>query len=558
MSSLGYFFAINIAFVSGQCQSDQQTLLLQLKSSLTFDPSSSVKLMQWRQSTDCCDWSGVDCDEAGHVIGLDLSTESISGGIENAAILFSLHYLRSLNLARTSFNGTQISSKLANISSLTYLNLSDAGFAGQIPVQISRMARLVALDFSFNQFSGSISSIRWEHLLNLVCAVLSDNSLDGSIPRSMFEFPMLQQLQLANNQFGGSIPRFSNASSSALDTQIKRVYSCLGLRTQKLTPLLLSSNNLNGTVQLDKILSLGNLAKLDLSYNSLAVDESSRNYSFSPMLELLNLASCKLREIPNLKNQSQLQYLYLSENQISREIPNWIWRVSVVGLHCLNLSHNFLVGFQAPYSIPALRFIDLISNQLRGNIHQLPNNPIYIDFSNNNFTSSIPADTVNGTLPDTFPRNCLLQTLDLNGNRPQGTVPKSIAKCKMLEVLNLGNNQFSDKFPCSLYDAPITIKGLDIKLQKILNIFTSIDFSTNNFKGPILEDVGLLKSLYGLNLSHNALTGSIPSSFGNLKRLESLDLSMNNLSRAIPSQLASLYFLSYLNLSYNQLEGRFQ
>ncbi|KAL9425966.1 hypothetical protein AB3S75_032853 [Citrus x aurantiifolia] len=195
MSSLGYFFAINIAFVSGQCQSDQQTLLLQLKSSLTFDPSSSVKLMQWRQSTDCCDWSGVDCDEAGHFIGLDLSTESISGDIENVASLFSLHYLRSLNLARTSFNGTQIPSKLANISSLTYLNLSDAGFAGQIPVQISSMARLVALDFSFNQFSDSISSIRWEHLLNLVYAVLSDNSLNGSIPRSLFELPMLQLLE---------------------------------------------------------------------------------------------------------------------------------------------------------------------------------------------------------------------------------------------------------------------------------------------------------------------------------------------------------------------------
>lgn len=101
-----------------------------------------------------------------------------------------------------------------------------------------------------------------------------------------------------------------------------------------------------------------------------------------------------------------------------------------------------------------------------------------------------------------------------------------------------------------------TIKGLDIKLQKILNMFISIDFSTNHFEGPIPEDVGLLKSLYGLNLSHNALTGSIPSSFGNLKRLESLDLSMNNLSGAIPSQLASLYFLSYLNLSYNHLVGK--
>ncbi|KAH9736665.1 Receptor-like protein 47 [Citrus sinensis] len=425
MSSLGYFFAINIAFVSGQCQSDQQTLLLQLKSSLTFDPSSSVKLMQWRQSTDCCDWSGVDCDEAGHVIGLDLSTESISGGIENAASLFSLHYLRSLNLARTSFNGTQIPSKLANISSLTYLNLSDAGFAGHIPLQISSMARLVALDFSFNQFSGSISSIRWEHLLNLVYAVLSDNSLNGSIPR------------------------FSNASSSALDTldlsgnRLRGSIPVSVFELKKLTSLLLSSNNLHGTVQLDKILNLGNLAKLDLSYNSLAVDESSRNYSFSPMLELLNLASCKLREIPNLKNQSQLQYLYLSENQISREIPNWIWRVSVVGLHCLNLSHNLLVGFQGPYSIPALRFIDLSSHQLRGNIHQLPNNLIYIDFSNNNFTSSIPADTGNF-----MPR---LRYFCAANNGLTGIIPASLCNATTLSLLDLSNNSFMKKSDAFLF-----------------------------------------------------------------------------------------------------------
>lgn len=352
-------------------------------------------------------------------------------------------------MARTSFNGTQIPSKLANISSLTYLNLSDAGFAGQIPLQISSMARLVALDFSFNQFSGSISSIRWEHLLNLVYAVLSDNSLNGSIPRSLFEFPMLQQRQHANNQFGGSIPRFSNASSSALDTldlsgnRLRGSIPVSVFELEKLTPLLLSSNNLNGTVQLHKILSLGNLAKLDLSYNSLAVDESSRNYSFSPMLELLNLASCKLREIPNLKNQSQLQYLYLSENQISREIPNWIWRVSVVGLHCLNLSHNFLVGFQEPYSIPALRFIDLISNQLRGNIHQLPNNPIYIDFSNNDFTSSIPADTGNF-----MPR---LRYFCAANNGLTGIIPASLCNATTLSLLDLSNNSFMKKSDAFLF-----------------------------------------------------------------------------------------------------------
>lgn len=190
-------------------------------------------------------------------------------------------------------------------------------------------------------------------------------------------------------------------------------------------------------MQLDKILNLGNLAKLDLSYNSLAVDESSRNYSFSPMLELLNLASCKLREIPNLKNQSQLQYLYLSENQISREIPNWIWRVSAVGLHCLNLSHNLLVGFQGPYSIPALRFIDLSSHQLRGNIHQLPNNLIYIDFSNNNFTSSIPADTGNF-----MPR---LRYFCAANNGLTGIIPASLCNATTLSLLDLSNNSFMKK-----------------------------------------------------------------------------------------------------------------
>lgn len=130
-----------------------------------------------------------------------------------------------------------------------------------------------------------------------------------------------------------------------------------------------------------------------------------------------------------------------------------------------------------------------------------------------------------------------------------GDEGKSQAELRNLRYELKGNNYYQ-------VAVTVTIKGLDIKLQKILNIFTSMDFSTNNFEGAIPEGVGLLKSLYGLNLSHNALTGSIPSSFGNLKQIESLNLSMNNLSGAIPSQLASLYFLSYLNLSYNHLVGQ--
>jgi hypothetical protein len=103
----------------------------------------------------------------------------------------------------------------------------------------------------------------------------------------------------------------------------------------------------------------------------------------------------------------------------------------------------------------------------------------------------------------------------------------------------------------------VTMKGLEAKLERILTIFNSLDFSCNNFDGPIPEEVGELKLLYILNLSHNAFTGQIPQSLGNLIHLESLDLSSNKLIGEIPVQLADgLIFLSVLDLSFNQLVGK--
>lgn len=55
------FGGINVVLVSGQCQSDQQSLLLQMKGSLIFHPSLSFRMVRWSQSTDCCTWSGVNC-----------------------------------------------------------------------------------------------------------------------------------------------------------------------------------------------------------------------------------------------------------------------------------------------------------------------------------------------------------------------------------------------------------------------------------------------------------------------------------------------------------------
>lgn len=147
-----------------------------------------------------------------------------------------------------------------------------------------------------------------------------------------------------------------------------------------------------------------------------------------------------------------------------------------------------------------------------------------------------------------------------------------------LKIFDISNNKFNGFLPASHFNGKtdvgeadkklnyigeqyyqdsvmVTWKGLEIQLVKIITIFTTIDFSSNNFRGEIPEVIGKFHALCLLNLSQNNLTDCIPSSLGNLIALETLDLSSNKLAGKIPWQLTRLNFLQVLNLSTNQLSG---
>lgn len=84
------------------------------------------------------------------MIGLDLSNESISGGIDSTSSLFDLHHLQSLDLSWNRFNGAWIPSGFGKLAELRRLDLSSANFSGQIPGEISSLTRLVSLNLSRN------------------------------------------------------------------------------------------------------------------------------------------------------------------------------------------------------------------------------------------------------------------------------------------------------------------------------------------------------------------------------------------------------------------------
>lgn len=658
---------------------------------------------------------------------LDLSRNSITGSLPEITQSGSF---TKIVLSQTNFSGS-LPQSIGNLVSLATIDLSNCNFSGSIPSAIGNLTELVYLDFSWNKFNssippfllskrlkyldlshnyltGSILSYHFEGLTELANINLAYNDLSGGIPSSLFALPSLQQLFLSNNQFNGEVSEFSIASASQLDTldfssnQLNGSLPESFFQLKNLSVLSLSSNHFNGTLRLEMIKGLPNLARLELSYNNLSIDVRSSDSTISsfPQLSVLKLASSKLQVFPDLRNQSRMFYLDLSENNITGEVPKWIWEVGQGKLNHLNLSCNLLVSLQENYTIPSLGVLDLHANQLQGKFPTPPSTATYVDYSSNNFSNSIPLDIgesmsvayffslannnlsgviptsicsaiylqvldlsnnsltgnipeclvqnmeflgvlnlarnqLNGTIPDKFLANCALKTLDISRNLIPGQIPESLVNCKLLEVLNVGTNRIEDKFPCKLRNlsslrvlvlrsnmfwgdlhcktndswpklqiidiasnkfngslsagcflrwggmmkdehpelnhlrldvlalsnlyyqdtVTVTMKGQELELKKILTVFTSIDFSDNEFKASIPLTVGELKALYLLNLSHNALTGTIPPTIGNLTQLGSLDLSQNQLTGTIPSELGNLTFLSFLNLSYNNLSG---
>ncbi|KAF7142567.1 hypothetical protein RHSIM_Rhsim05G0220500 [Rhododendron simsii] len=179
--TLTIFFSITIP-VHSQCLEDQKSLLLQLKSSLEFDPDSSVKLVNWAGTDDCCQWNGVTCNRFGRVIGLDLNTDSISGGLNDSSSLFGLKFLEKLDLANNSFNFAEIPSSFGVLTNLRYLNL----FTGTIPQCLvdKVTATLSVLNLQNNSLTGNIMGAFPEGC-TLRTLELNGNKLEGEIPNSL-------------------------------------------------------------------------------------------------------------------------------------------------------------------------------------------------------------------------------------------------------------------------------------------------------------------------------------------------------------------------------------
>ncbi|KAK9920335.1 hypothetical protein M0R45_028890 [Rubus argutus] len=341
--------------------------------------------------------------------------------------------------------------------------------------------------------------------------------LDGNIPSSLLSLPLLHSLDLSHNKFFGPFPENSNLSfysiklldlsSNSLEGTIPMsIFNFWGLES-----LYLSSNNFSGTFPLHGLQQLRNISIFDLSHNSLVLTHDATNFSYSylPQFEELGLSSGKLTTFPDfLKNQSKLEHLDLSDNQIQGKIPNWILRFS--NLYKLNLSCNSLETLEGPtINLTSIIFLDLHSNQLHGQIPIFSSQPYYLDYSRNNFNSNIPSNIGDMLFETKF--------FSVSSNNLHGIIPGSICNSQSLQILDLSNNSLRGTVPHCL-NTMLSLAVLNLRRNYLSNVdnlspncsLQTLDMSENHIEGQFLQSLVHCKKLEVLNLGHNHIKDPFP------------------------------------------------
>ncbi|KAJ8647423.1 hypothetical protein MRB53_000446 [Persea americana] len=497
-------FSLLAACSSSSLISDAH-VLASLKQGFLF---SDPLLNSWNVSnpSSACSWVGITC-KRNRVVSINLSNLNLSGSV--LPVFSGLDQLVSLSLDGNDLWGEI---KIANLTSLQTLNISN------------------------NQLNGSLD---WDYsgLMNLEVFDSYNNNFSGLLPMGIMGLKKIKYLDLGGNFFYGNIPIGYG--------------DLIGLEY-----LQLEGNDLRGKIP-GQLGNLTNLKQLYLGHFNVFEGGIPKELENLVNLVYLDLSSCGLdgQIPPHLGNLQLLDTLFLHTNLLSGPIPKQLGNLT--RLVSLDLSNNALTG-EIPYefiNLKQLSLLNLFMNKLHGSIpdfiSKLPNLE-FLSLFMNNFTGVIPeklgengkiqlldlsSNKLTGTIPRGLCSSNLLRILILFKNFLFGPIPENLGTCLSLTRVRLGHNYLNGSIPEGFLYLP------RLNLVELQNNYLSGTFSENSNRSSSPKKLGQL------NLSNNLLCGSLPSSISNFSSLQILLLNDNQFS----GQIAEIRILNYLNLSRNHL-----
>ncbi|XP_039120004.1 receptor like protein 21-like [Dioscorea cayenensis subsp. rotundata] len=557
------------------CVEEERIALLDIKSVIT-DPFSSYT--SWNKSSvDCCSWYGVHCSPTTkHVNRLVVTFAWESNRTLNVSLFHPFRELRSLILSSNDFNGcipSDCFQSLAKLDNLRHLDLSSNKFYFiNVSSATLKLSKLRYLDLSYNKLNESIVPYL-VGLSSLKALYLSGNNMGGDLLlKGLGTLKNLEELSISENNLNGDIGlclqnllhlNYFDISYN----QIRMPFPSTIIRNlTKLAYAFFSNNCFRGVISISDFANNTELKVLDFSNNN-QLEVQFEHIGLMPSFQLdgIFLSNCIVNKgsssIPMfLSTQYQIKYIDLSNNNLSGNIPTWLFQ-NKTDLLYLNLRNNSLTG---PLIIPSrlknLLWFDVSNNKLIGEI------PVSIGYVIPSIGHLNMSDNfLQGVIPFSFKNLSQLNTLDLSNNRLCGQISNSIEYLDKLFVLDLAKNNFQgnmfkNNFNLTFLSSFIVNRNqlsgeIPSSICKMVELGT-LDISENQLFGSLPNCMNNLIYLEVFHVGGNNLEGNIPSTFCGFQKLKSLDLSNNHFSGLVPSCF-NLSSLLYLNLNDNNLTGPF-
>ncbi|CDP05584.1 unnamed protein product [Coffea canephora] len=556
------------------CVENERQALLQFKHGLIDE---SNRLSSWI-GEECCSWEGISCHKTtGSVLKLDLRNTADDNdyytnwlGGQLSPSLVNLTNLQYLDLSLNIFSGIQVPAFFGLLKNLRYLNLSSAGFDGEIPHHLGNLSHLRYLDLAWNSLS--IKDLGW---------VAGLSSLEGLV---------LSKLNLTAAQDGlqsiNMLPSLTTLDLNACELFIHPHLSHVNFTS--LAFLDLSENNFNNYMVPPWLRNLTGLhdlrlVHLDLFYNRFDVSmlKSLCNISSLTYLDLSfnNLQGSIPSEIGQLIN---LTYLDLSNNNLQGSIPSEIGQLpkltnlllylnslngtiptslgQLTKLQAFDIGYNSLAGVLSEdhfANLRELKSLNLTGNSLALNVSSLWVPPFQLQ------EIQMGSIIVGPRFPAWLRTQKELEVLGMRDASISGAIPNWFrVLCDDIRILDLSSNSLTGN-PLEFKSLPLDISVLDLShnfltghIPQLQHALAFLALNDNRFTGTIPEDLCKSENLSELNLSNNLLSGRVPLCLGNLRYLSFLNLANNSLSGQIPSSLGNLRRLSYLHLNGNKFVGK--
>ena len=561
----------------------------------------------WLTDAPLGEWYGVDTDNSGRVVRLDLdgrwdsdAREYILHGLSGPVPpeLGNLANLTRLDLGHNFLSGP-VPPELGRLTDLESLHLGGNGLTGPIPTELGELASLTGLWLYSNSLTGPVPP-ELGRLADLESLHLGGNDLSGPIPPELGRLADLESLNLDYNDLTGPIPE-SFLELEALERfRFERNVDLCAPGTIDFVTWLEGIEDTSGPY-----CNESDLGVLNLLYETSGGPDwtNSSGWLETPLLDdwygvtanalgrvlTLDLSRNGLAgQLPyNLSGLAHMTELRIAQNtDLSGFLPLSLADLSLRALHydgtelCAPVDKFFRDWLSAIPSHEGTG-VECGSREVLEALYDATGGPDWTH--NENWRTDAPlgewygvevddqgrvvglgflANRLTGRIPRELGSLANLESLHLGGNDLTGPIPTVFGELASLTWLSLSENDLTGPIPPELGNLA-NLRGLDLTANRLtdpipreLGNLANLGYlhaGRNDLTGPIPPELGNLANLESLPLHENDLTGPIPPELGNLANLESLSLHENDLTGPIPPELGNLANLRGLNLSGNRL-----